>query len=231
MYSQNYFSHPARSSDTAKNVYRQTTAATLNRCKQASAAATITPPANAAANAKIITRETAKATANAHANATPPATPHTRKKGFSLLETVIAFTLLLIALGMTVSSVLFVSSLMRRTDNVRFFSNECANYLECYKINGAQGFAATANEFLFSGSKIVAPDGGNAYQVVVVYNAKHTKQKIETISGLSVNANNYVENGFYVMVISIDKSFECVVYDAHAEVIFKSDKYYSRYDL
>ena len=74
-------------------------------------------------------------------------------KGFSLLETVISMTVITIVFAMAVSSMLFVSTTLKKTDNQRFFTNEAANFLECYKVEGSAGFAKNANEFFFgSGS-------------------------------------------------------------------------------
>lgn len=181
-------------------------------------------------------------------------------KGFSLLETVISMTVITIVFAMAVSSMLFVSTTLKKTDNQRFFTNEAANFLECYKVEGSAGFAKNANEFFFgSGSgdgsggagsgagsgasdnegsggdangviSIVAPETGS-YTVLIGYDSDFNRQIIATYgAGENIPESAYRQK-YFTLVITIDKSFGCVVFNFKGSVLFDGGKFYSRYDL
>ena len=159
-------------------------------------------------------------------------------KGFSLLETVISMTVITIVFAMAVSSMLFVSSTLKKTDNQRFFTNEAANFLECYKVEGSAGFAKNANEFFFgsgsgdaeSVSRIVAPETGS-YTVLIGYYSDFNRQIIATYgAGENIPESAYRQK-YFTLVITIDKSFGCVVFNFKGSVLFDGGKFYSRYDL
>ena len=186
-------------------------------------------------------------------------------KGFSLLETVISMTVITIVFAMAVSSMLFVSTTLKKTDNQRFFTNEAANFLECYKVEGSAGFAKNANEFFFgsgsgdgSGSgggsggsggagsgasgnegsggdaegvnSIVAPETGS-YTVLIGYDSDYNRQIIATYgAGENIPESAYRQK-YFTLVITIDKSFGCVVCNFKGSVLFDGGKFYSRYDL
>lgn len=182
-------------------------------------------------------------------------------KGFSLLETVISMTVITIVFAMAVSSMLFVSTTLKKTDNQRFFTNEAANFLECYKVEGSAEFAKNANEFFFgsgsgggsggagsgagsgasdnegSGSgdaggvnRIVAPETGS-YTVLIGYDSDFNRQIIATYgAGENIPESAYRQK-YFTLVITIDKSFGCVVYNFKGSVLFDGGKFYSRYDL
>ena len=178
-------------------------------------------------------------------------------KGFSLLETVIAMTIITIVFTMAVSSMLFVSTTLKKVDNQRFFTNEAANFLECYKVEGSEGFAKNANEFFFGAesndgsggagsgasgnngtdgygsegaSSIVAPETGS-YTVLIGYDSDYNRQIIATYgAGENIHEAAFRQK-YFTLVITIDKSFECVVYNFKGSVLFEGGKFYSRYDL
>ena len=164
-------------------------------------------------------------------------------KGFSLLETVISMTVITIVFAMAVSSMLFVSTTLKKTDNQRFFTNEAANFLECYKVEGSAGFAKNANDFFFgSGSgdgsggdaegvnSIVAPETGS-YTVLIGYDSDYNRQIIATYgAGENIPESAYRQK-YFTLVITIDKSFGCVVCNFKGSVLFDGGKFYSRYDL
>ena len=181
-------------------------------------------------------------------------------KGFSLLETVISITVITIVFAMAVSSMLFVSTTLKKTDNQRFFTNEAANFLECYKVEGSAGFAKNANEFFFGSgsgdgsggagsgagsgasdnegsggdangvSSIVAPETGG-YTVLIGYDSDFNRQIIATYgAGENIPESAYRQK-YFTLVITIDKSFGCVAYNFKGSVLFDGGKFYSRYDL
>lgn len=181
-------------------------------------------------------------------------------KGFSLLETVISMTVITIVFAMAVSSMLFVSTTLKKTDNQRFFTNEAANFLECYKVEGSAGFAKNANEFFFGSgsgdgsggagsgagsgasdnegsggdangvSSIVAPETGS-YTVLIGYDSDFNRQIIATYgAGENIPESAYRQK-YFTLVITIDKSFGCVVFNFKGSVLFDGGKFYSRYDL
>lgn len=181
-------------------------------------------------------------------------------KGFSLLETVISMTVITIVFAMAVSSMLFVSTTLKKTDNQRFFTNEAANFLECYKVEGSAGFAKNANEFFFgSGSgdgsggagsgagsgasdnegsggdangviSIVAPETGS-YTVLIGYDSDFNRQIIATYAAGENIPEEAFRQKYFTLVITIDKSFGCVVCNFKGSVLFDGGKFYSRYDL
>lgn len=178
-------------------------------------------------------------------------------KGFSLLETVIAMTIITIVFTMAVSSMLFVSTTLKKVDNQRFFTNEAANFLECYKVEGSEGFAKNANEFFFGAesndgsggagsgatgnngtdgygsegaSSIVAPETGS-YTVLIGYDSDYNRQIIATYGAGENIPEAAFRQKYFTLVITIDKSFECVVYNFKGSVLFEGGKFYSRYDL
>ena len=59
------------------------------------------------------------------------------RKGYTLLEAVIAFTIIAIAFGAAMTAVMFSFTVRRRVDNEKFFIFETQNYLECYKMQGS----------------------------------------------------------------------------------------------
>ena len=178
-------------------------------------------------------------------------------KGFSLLETVIAMTIITIVFTMAVSSMLFVSTTLKKVDNQSFFTNEAANFLECYKVEGSEGFAKNANEFFFGAesndgsggagsgatgnngtdgygsdgaSSIVAPETGS-YTVLIGYDSDYNRQIIATYGAGENIPEAAFRQKYFTLVITIDKSFECVVYNFKGSVLFEGGKFYSRYDL
>lgn len=178
-------------------------------------------------------------------------------KGFSLLETVIAMTIITIVFTMAVSSMLFVSTTLKKVDNQRFFTNEAANFLECYKVEGSAGFAKNANEFFFGAesndgsggagsgatgnngtdgygsegaNSIVAPETGS-YTVLIGYDSDYNRQIIATYGAGENIPEAAFRQKYFTLVITIDKSFECVVYNFKGSVLFEGGKFYSRYDL
>lgn len=158
-------------------------------------------------------------------------------------------TVITIVFAMAVSSMLFVSTTLKKTDNQRFFTNEAANFLECYKVEGSAGFAKNANEFFFgsgsgvgsdnegSGSgdaggvnSIVAPETGS-YTVLIGYDSDFNRQIIATYgAGENIPESAYRQK-YFTLVITIDKSFGCVVFNFKGSVLFDGGKFYSRYDL
>lgn len=166
-------------------------------------------------------------------------------------------TVITIVFAMAVSSMLFVSTTLKKTDNQRFFTNEAANFLECYKVEGSAGFAKNANEFFFgtgsgdgsggagsgasdnegSGngdaggvSSIVAPETGS-YTVLIGYDSDFNRQIIATYgAGENIPESAYRQK-YFTLVITIDKSFGCVVCNFKGSVLFDGGKFYSRYDL
>lgn len=177
-------------------------------------------------------------------------------------------TVITIVFAMAVSSMLFVSTTLKKTDNQRFFTNEAANFLECYKVEGSAGFAKNANEFFFGSgsgdgsggagsgasesegsgsgvgsgnegsgsgdaggvSRIVAPETGS-YTVLIGYDSDFNRQIIATYgAGENIPESAYRQK-YFTLVITIDKSFGCVVFNFKGSVLFDGGKFYSRYDL
>ena len=155
-----------------------------------------------------------------------------KKRGFTLAETVVALTLITIVFGMTITSILTISSTYKSAENMRFFINEINNYLECYKLGGADKFSDSVNDYLFEGLTLTPPEGADAYECMVCYNADFNKTAVYAVREGQSFGSEYRTKGVFFVHIIINKSFEAAAYDKDDAKVFSSPKkYYSRYDL
>ena len=105
-------------------------------------------------------------------------------------------------------------------------------------MEGAAGFAKNANEFFFDTSDDgfaettrINARGKDCYIVFIGYDSDFNRQIIATYGvGEYIPQAIYRQN-YFTIVIRIDKSFECMVYNFKGSVLFESGKFYSRYDL
>ncbi|MBQ9481624.1 MAG: type II secretion system protein [Clostridia bacterium] len=160
----------------------------------------------------------------------PKTRKNDKKRGFSLAETVIALSLITIVFGMTVSSVLVISSTYKKMENLRFFVNEINNYLECYKMGGAEKFSDNVNAYLLDGELKLTPDGAASYECIVCYDGDFNKTGVLFSSGRLTD--EYKGKGRFYVHITINGSFYARVFDDDGAAVYSAPKeYYSRYDL
>ncbi len=142
-----------------------------------------------------------------------------RRKGFSLLETVIAMTLIAIVFSMAITTVLAAGSIRRRSQNCRFFVTEISNYLECYRMGGSQEFADNVKTYL--GVELSAAQEGS---YLVYYGADY----VITTAG----------NAAFTLTLTIapvsaeESSFSALARDASGDVVYQTRfGFVSRYDV
>lgn len=155
------------------------------------------------------------------------------KRGFTLAETVVALSLITLVFAMTITSILAISTTYKSAENMRFFINEINNYLECYKLGGSREFSGNVNDYLFGeGLTLSPPDGAEAYECMVCYDADFNKTAVFAVRGGESFGGEYRRHGVFFVHITIDGSFDAAAFDKKDARIFSvPKKYYSRYDL
>lgn len=63
-----------------------------------------------------------------------------KKRGFTLMETVVALAVLAVCLTITATAIVASNNVRNQSEAKRFFIIETANFLECYKVSGSNGF-------------------------------------------------------------------------------------------
>ncbi len=154
------------------------------------------------------------------------------KKGFSLAETVVALTLITICFSMTVTSILAVSKTYKKAENIRFFVNEINNYLECYKMEGADNFAKNVNDYLFSDERLkVLPPVDSSYDLIICYGKNYAKTYAAIVEQGGKLSEEISKEASFLVKININNSFYACATDASGEAVFSLPKpYVSRYD-
>ena len=163
----------------------------------------------------------------------PKTRKNNKKRGFTLAETIVALALITIVFSMTVTSILTISSTYKKTENLRFFVNEINNYLECYKLGGAESFSVNVNTYMLEEDmELQPPENANAYECVICYDAEFNKTEIFAAKiGYSLG-EEYKEYGKFYVYITIDKSFYAYAFENDGTTIYTvPKKYYSRHDL
>ena len=140
------------------------------------------------------------------------------RKGYTLLEAVIAFTLIAIAFGAAMTAIMFSLTVRRRADNEKIFIFETQNYLECYKMQGSAGFKDNAEKYL----KVGLGDGETLEDGSTVY-------KIYYTAGYGITDE---QNAVFVLEITLNNSFSAKTYEKNnGKVIYAMDRpFVSRYD-
>ena len=150
------------------------------------------------------------------------------KKGYSLLETVIALSLIAIAFGAAITAILMSVNIRKQVMNTKYFITETSDFLECYKIKGADGFKANAELYLdCAGSlTIYEPKAEDGSSDKIVYAVYYT-------GGYKMLAEDEKDKAYFVMYITIDNSFDAVIKQVSdgKSVYSLKEPYYSRFDL
>lgn len=141
------------------------------------------------------------------------------RKGYTLLESVIAFTLIAIAFGAAMTAVMFSFTVSCRVDNEKFFIFETQKYLECYKMQGSVGFKANADKYLKVdvGSGEAIDGGGMVYKIYYTAGYDLTDE----------------QNAAFVLEMTVNESFFAGTYEKNSgKVIYAMDRaFVSHYDL
>ena len=136
------------------------------------------------------------------------------KKGLTLAEVSIAMVVIALTFLITLSNMLAMSSTYNKMDNSRFFITEISNYLECYKIEGEEGFESNAKNLLNS---FLPQKQDNKYTIYYLENYSVTKNPIL---------------GTFILEITLDGSFYAKVTNRDGSVIYKMEEpYISRFDM
>lgn len=150
------------------------------------------------------------------------------KKGYSLLETVIALSLIAIAFGAAITAILMSVNIRKQVMNTKYFITETSDFLECYKIKGADGFKDNAELYLDCAGSLTIyepkTEGGSSDKIV--YAVYYT-------GGYKMLAEDEKDKAYFVMYITIDNSFDVVVKQVSdgKSVYSLKEPYYSRFDL
>lgn len=136
------------------------------------------------------------------------------KKGITLAEVSIAMVVIALTFLIALSNMLAMSATYNKMDNSRFFTTEISNYLECYKIEGEDGFESNVKILLNSS---LPQKQDNKY--VIYY-----------LNNYSVTTNPILAS--FILEITIDESFYAIVSKRGGSVVYKmKEKYISRFDM
>lgn len=149
------------------------------------------------------------------------------KKGFSLVEALIALTLIALIFATATTAIVSTVNNRRYTEVKRFFINETQNYLECYKRGGKDKFQDNLNIMLGIEAKKETVDAHNVYKV-------YYSRTFEVVP--AEKDNDFLPDGAYfkVVVNNMNNSFSVTVYEAEesTKIIYKTETpYVSRFDM
>lgn len=146
------------------------------------------------------------------------------KKGFSLVEALIALTLIALIFATATTAIVSTVNNRRYTEVKRFFINETQNYLECYKRGGKDKFQDNLNIML----GIEAKEETKTDSTHNVYKIYYSRT-FEVVSS---------DEGYFEVVVRIEpegesKGFWITVYEAESKkIIYKTETpYVSRFDM
>ena len=146
-----------------------------------------------------------------------------KKRGYSLLEAVIALSLIAICFGMAMTAVVSSFKVRRRVMNTKYFIAETSNYLECYKMHGSADFKKNVDLYLGTGdSMFVFAQSDDGIVYVIYYDGDYNKLP-----------RDKADDAMFVMYVVIEKSFTAYVKEAASkrDVYYLRDPYISRFDM
>lgn len=149
------------------------------------------------------------------------------KKGFSLVEALIALTLIALIFATATTAIVSTVNNRRYTEVKRFFINETQNYLECYKRDGKTGFENNLKYLLGIEAKKETVDAHNVYKV---YYSRTFK-----VVPVEKNSSILPDDAYFIVVVNdMYNSFSVTVYEAEeaTKIIYKTETpYVSRFDM
>lgn len=144
---------------------------------------------------------------------------HRTKKGFSLLETIIAMTLIGIVFAIATTTVLTVALTRQRETQVRAFALKSSDYYECFKITqNTDAFSGALTKYL----GLTAVKNSQSEQTQekgvfnVYYNAQFEKVADQNAKYAVTVTVDYSSKYFSVNVISGDKTVYNITYGTEA---------------
>lgn len=145
------------------------------------------------------------------------------KKGFSLVEALIALTLIALIFATATTAIVSTVNNRRYTEVKRFFINETQNYLECYKRGGKIGFENNLKDLLGI-TAFTENDKPNNYYT-------YYTRSFESVRGES--SRIYPDNAYFQVVVRIDDNgFFVTVFDIEQKTVYESGfSYVSRFDM
>lgn len=145
------------------------------------------------------------------------------KKGFSLVEALIALTLIALIFATATTAIVSTVNNRRYTEVKRFFINETQNYLECYKRDGKTGFENNL-KYLLGITAFTENDKPNNYYT-------YYTRSFESVRGES--SRTYPDNAYFQIVVRIDDNgFFVTVFDIEQKKVYESGfPYVSRFDM
>lgn len=145
------------------------------------------------------------------------------KKGFSLVEALIALTLIALIFATATTAIVSTVNNRRYTEVKRFFINETQNYLECYKRDGKNKFQDNLN-IMLDITAFTENDKPNNYYT-------YYTRSFESVRGES--SRTYPDNAYFQIVVRIDDNgFFVTVFDIEQKKVYESGfPYVSRFDM
>lgn len=145
------------------------------------------------------------------------------KKGFSLVEALIALTLIALIFATATTAIVSTVNNRRYTEVKRFFINETQNYLECYKRGGKTDFENNLKDLLGI-TAFTENDKPNKYYT-------YYTRSFESVRGES--SRTYPDNAYFQVVVRIDDNgFFVTVFDIEQKTVYESGfSYVSRFDM
>ncbi len=149
------------------------------------------------------------------------------KKGFSLVEALIALTLIALIFATATTAIISTVNNRRYTEVKRFFINETQNYLECYKRGGKNAFCDNLQNLLDIKAEKETKTIDNSEETYNVYTVYYSRT-FEVVASSSADAY------FTLEVNDKDNAFSVIVYEAgdDTKTIYKTKTpYVSRFDI
>lgn len=139
------------------------------------------------------------------------------KKGFSLLETVIALSLVGIIFGLSITVFNVASSERARLEHYRYFSHEVDKYLQVYRLDVPANFYTNVTQCFDDEVEFILKDETNQ-TYTIKYTASHKKTTADDA------------NASFTLTITIDNGFSARV-TGKKGILMTIDNFKSNYDL